>query len=76
MKITRREALTTTCAAAAAWLAGVLPTRAAEDGDWKSAFRALGFDPAAPGCGVFVVSGDVHAGPGRSRARPRSRGSA
>lgn len=67
MKMTRRDALTTTCAAAAAWLAGVLPTRAAEDGDWKGAFRTLGFDPAAPGCGVFVVSGDVHA-PERSDA--------
>lgn len=28
--------------------------------DWKAAFRSVGFDPSAPGCGVFVLSGDVH----------------
>ena len=34
---------------------------AGPDEDWKSAFRALGFDPDAAGCGVFAVVGDPHA---------------
>lgn len=40
----------------------VLPTLAvAAEADGWAAFRKLGFDPSAPGCGVIAVSGDVHA---------------
>lgn len=53
----RREFL---AGAAGAWFAGALPTFAAEDGDWGSAFRKLGFDPSGEDCATFVVIGDPH----------------
>lgn len=41
--------------------AGVLPSAfCAEAEDWRAAFAGLGFDPFAPGCGVFSAVGDPH----------------
>jgi calcineurin-like phosphoesterase family protein len=42
---------------------GALPSFAVEGAvqpDWRDAFKAAGFDPAASGSSVFVVCGDVH----------------
>ena len=55
--IGRREFI---AGAAGAWLSGVLPTFAAEEGDWVSAFRRLRFDPFAADSATFVVIGDPH----------------
>lgn len=43
--------------------AGVFPQAvlaADADGDWKAAFRRVGFDPDAPGAQFVVVTSDVH----------------
>lgn len=55
MSVDRREFL------AGAVAAGLLPGAfCAEAKDWRAAFASCGFDPSAPGCGVFAVVGDPH----------------
>ena len=47
---------------AALFGAAFLPTAAcAAEGDWKSAFRSVGFDPDAPDASWFAVTSDIHA---------------
>ncbi len=47
---------------AALFGAAFLPTAAcAAEGDWKSAFRSVGFDPDAPDAAWFAVTSDIHA---------------
>lgn len=46
-----------------ALVTGCLGTRTVGPGeDWREAFRSLGFDPGAEGCGTFAVVADVHVG--------------
>lgn len=47
--------------AMSALASGFLPTGVLAAGeDWRTAFRAMGFDPSAAGSGTFAVVADVH----------------
>lgn len=57
----RRSFLGGAVCAVSAVAAGCLSTRTVgPEEDWKAVFLDMGFDPDAPGCGVFSVVGDPH----------------